>query len=139
MKARGQDYSQNFFFEKLHFHYNIYFLNCNTTSCTFWIWKLFHSFLFLHYTAKQYIFFSRVFDSQKYKKQLKILVDVTLFLIFEFYDKELSDHLILNHLLLIFQMSNYNVTAIGDLNMKHMLIHVKERKNFIWKCQWKVF
>ena len=49
--------------------------------------------------------------------------------IFGFWDLDTNEHLILNHLLLIFKMYIYNARTTGYLNISHLLIHVKDIKD----------
>ena len=49
--------------------------------------------------------------------------------IFGFWDLDTNEHLILNHLLLIFKMYIYNARTIGYLNIIHLLIYIKGIKN----------
>ena len=49
--------------------------------------------------------------------------------IFGFWDLDANEHLILNHLLLIFKMYIYNARTTGYLNISHLLIHVKDIKD----------
>ena len=46
-----------------------------------------------------------------------------------FWDLDTNEHLILNHLLLIFKMYIYNARTTGYLNISHLLIHVKDIKD----------
>ena len=49
--------------------------------------------------------------------------------IFRFWDLDANQHLILNHLLLIFKMNIYNARATGYLNVSHLLIYIKSIKD----------
>ena len=49
--------------------------------------------------------------------------------IFGFWDLDTNEHLILNHLLLIFKMYIYNARTTGYLNISHLLIHIKDIKD----------
>ena len=49
--------------------------------------------------------------------------------IFGFWDLYTNEHLILNHLLLIFKMHIYNARTKGYLNISHLLIHIKDIKD----------
>ena len=42
--------------------------------------------------------------------------------IFRFWDLDMDEHLILNHLLLIFKMYIYNGRTTGYLNISHLLV-----------------
>ena len=48
--------------------------------------------------------------------------------IFGFWDLDTNEHLILNHLLLIFKMYIYNARTTGYLNISHLLIYIKDIK-----------
>ena len=49
--------------------------------------------------------------------------------IFGFWDLDMNEHLILNHLLLIFKTYIYNAKTIGYLNISHLLIFIKGIKD----------
>ena len=49
--------------------------------------------------------------------------------IFKFWDLDTNEHLILNHLLLIFKMCIYNAITTGYLNISHLLIYNKGIKD----------
>ena len=49
--------------------------------------------------------------------------------IFGFWDLDTNEHLILNHLLLIFKMYIYNARTTGYLNISHLLIYIKGIKD----------
>ena len=49
--------------------------------------------------------------------------------IFGFWDLDMNEHLILNHLLLIFKMYIYNARKAGSLNINHLLIYIKGIKD----------
>ena len=49
--------------------------------------------------------------------------------IFGFWDLDTNEHLILNHLLLIFKMYIYNARTTVDLNISRLLIYIKGIKN----------
>ena len=49
--------------------------------------------------------------------------------IFGFWALDMNEHLILNHLLLIFKMYVYNAKTIGYLNISHLLIFIKGIKD----------
>ena len=49
--------------------------------------------------------------------------------IFRFWDLDTKEHLILNHLLLIFKMYIYNARTTGYLNISHLLIYIKGIKD----------
>ena len=57
--------------------------------------------------------------------------------IFGFWDLDTNEHLILNHLLLIFKMYIYNARTTGYLNKSHLLIYVKgiKKRNFVRMMQ----
>ena len=49
--------------------------------------------------------------------------------IFGFWNLDTNERLILNHLLLIFKMCIYNARTTGYLNISHLLIYIKGRKD----------
>ena len=49
--------------------------------------------------------------------------------IFRFWQLDKNEHLILNHLPLIFKMFIYNARATGYLNISHLLIYIKSIKD----------
>ena len=49
--------------------------------------------------------------------------------IFRFWNLDTNEHLILNHLLLIFKMYIYIARTTGYLNISHLLIYIKETKD----------
>ena len=49
--------------------------------------------------------------------------------IFGFWDFYKNEHLVLNHLLLIFKMYIYNARTTGYLNISHLLIYIKSIKD----------
>ena len=49
--------------------------------------------------------------------------------IFGFWDLDTNEHLILNHLLLIFKMYIYNARTASYLNISHLLIYIKGIKD----------
>ena len=49
--------------------------------------------------------------------------------IFEFWDLDTNEHLILNHLLLILKMYIYNARTTVYLNISHLLIYIKGIKD----------
>ena len=49
--------------------------------------------------------------------------------IFGFWDLDTNEHLILNHLLLIFKMYIYNAKTTGYLSINHLLIYIKDIKD----------
>ena len=49
--------------------------------------------------------------------------------IFGFWDLDTNEHLILNHLLLIFKIYIYDARATGYVNISHLLIYIKGIKN----------
>ena len=50
-------------------------------------------------------------------------------LIFGFWGIDTNEHLILNHLLLIFKMYIYNARRTGYLIISHLLVHIKNIKD----------
>ena len=49
--------------------------------------------------------------------------------IFGFWDFYKNEHLVLNHMLLIFKMYIYNARTTGYLNISHLLIYIKSIKD----------
>ena len=49
--------------------------------------------------------------------------------IFGFWDLDKNEHLILNHLLLIFKMYIHNARTAGCLNISHLLTYIKGIKD----------
>ena len=49
--------------------------------------------------------------------------------IFGFWNLDTNEHLILNHLLLIFKMHIYNARTTGYLNISYLLIYIKDIKD----------
>ena len=49
--------------------------------------------------------------------------------IFGFWDLDMNEHLILNHLVLIFKMYIYNARKTSYLNTSHLLIYIKGIKD----------
>ena len=49
--------------------------------------------------------------------------------IFRFWDLDTNEHLILNHLLVIFKMYIYNARTASYLNISHLLIYIKGIKD----------
>ena len=50
-------------------------------------------------------------------------------IIFRFWDLDTNEHLVLNHLLLIFKTYIYNARTTGYLNVSHLLIYIKGIKD----------
>ena len=50
-------------------------------------------------------------------------------IIFRFWDLDTNEHLVLNHLLLIFKTYIYNARTTGYLNKSHLLIYIKGIKD----------
>ena len=49
--------------------------------------------------------------------------------IFRFWDLDTNEHLILNHLLLIFKMYIYNARTTSYLNISHLLVYIKDKED----------
>ena len=60
---------------------------------------------------------------------LNFLISTPQSAIIGFWDLDMNEHLILNHLLLIFKMYIYNARTTGYLNISHLLIYIKGIKD----------
>ena len=56
---------------------------------------------------------------------LVFLISTTQSAIFGFWDLDITEHLIFNHLLLIFKMYIYNTRTTGSLNIIQLLVYIK--------------
>ena len=159
VKPRAQDYFENLFESSDFNWKKIYFLIRNTTLDTkarMFQYKVLHntlcvkkiffkfgkvisprcSFCKLHEETIIHLFYDRSIVT-RIRNQLKSILSNNINFpistpqsaIFGFWDLDTNEHLILNHLLLIFKMYIYNARATGYLNISHLLIYIKGIKN----------
>ena len=78
-----------------------------------------------------YLIVKKLWNQLKYilSNNLIFLISTPQSAIFGFWDLNMNEHFILNHLLLIFKMYIYNTRTTGYLNISHLLIYVKGIKD----------
>ena len=98
------------------------------------------SFCKLHDETIMYLFHDCLIAKRIWNQLRSILSNNLNFLtstpqnaIFEFWDLDTNEHLILNHLLLIFKILIYNARATDHLNISYLLIYIKDIKNIEMK------
>ena len=94
------------------------------------------SFCKLHDEKIMHLFYDCLIVKRLWKQLKSILSNNLIFLIstpqstiFGFWDLDTNEHLILNHLLLIFKMYIYNARTTGYLNITHLMTFVKDIKD----------
>ena len=155
VKPTAQDFFENLFETSQFNWKKIYFLIRNTTLDTkvrMFHYKVSHNILYankmlfkfgevtfprcsfckLHDETIMYLFYGCLTFKELWNQLKSILSNNLIFpictpqsAIFIFWDLDTNEHLILNHLLLIFKMYIYNVRTTGYLNISHFLIYIK--------------
>ena len=94
------------------------------------------SFCKLHEETTIHLFYDclivkRIWNQLKsiLSNNFNFLISLPQSAIFGFWDVDTNEHLILNHLLIIFKMYIYNARTTGYLNISHLLIYIKGIKN----------
>ena len=159
VKPTAQDYFQNLFESSDFNWKKIYFLIRNTTLDTkarMFQYKVLHNTLYvnkmlfkfgkvisprcsfckLHEETIMHLFYDCLIVKRIWNQLKSILSNNINFpistpqsAIFGFWDLDTNEHLILNHLLLIFKMYIYNARTTGYLNISHLQIYIKSIKD----------
>ena len=159
VKPTAQDYFENLFETSQFNWKKIYFLIRNTTLDTkarMFQYKVLHNTLYvnkmlfkfgkvisprcslckLHEETIMHLFYDclivkRIWNQLKsvLSNNINFLISTPQSAIFGFWDLDTSEHLVLNHLLLIFKMYIYNARTTGYLNISHLLIYIKGIKD----------
>ena len=94
------------------------------------------SFCKLHDETTMHLFYDCLIVKELWNQLKSILPNNPIFLIctpqsaiFGFWDLDTNEHLILNHLLLIFKMYIYNERTTGYLNVSNLLTYIKGIKD----------
>ena len=94
------------------------------------------SFCKLHQETIMHLFYDCLIVKRIWNQLKSTLSNIINFLIstppsaiFRFWNLDTNEHLILNHLLLLFKLYIYNVRATGYLNISHLLIYIKGIKD----------
>ena len=159
VKPTAQDYFENLFETSQFNWKKIYFLIRNTTLDTkarMFQYKVLHNILYankmlfkfgkvtsprcsfckLHDETIMHLFYDCLIVKKLWNQLKSILsnnhnfsISTPQSAIFGFWDLDTNEHLILNHLLLIFKMYIYNARTTGYLNISHLLIYIKGIKD----------